>query len=148
MKSSGIFYGIIGVLLVGINVAPASAGGREVFNGCRGTTSDPCTRHGYCSIQKSDWYQWVDAARIDKYDSQGWAGVCDMAHVQLVQGNCEPFGAQTNLVAYLPAASVARIDGITGSLACGGEAETVEEICGDGKDNNGDGRIDEKRYCR
>lgn len=46
--------GIFGLLLVGLFVSPASAGGREEFNGCRGTTSDPCIRSGYCSIQQSD----------------------------------------------------------------------------------------------
>ncbi|MFT5180847.1 MAG: hypothetical protein ACI8S3_000724, partial [Alphaproteobacteria bacterium] len=46
-------------------------------------------------------------ARSDKYDVQGWAGVCDIVHVELIQGSCEPLGDQINLVVYLSEASTA-----------------------------------------
>jgi hypothetical protein len=98
------------------------AGGMEEYNGCRGTTEDPCIRHGYCSIQGSDWYQWVTAFRSDKSDTQGWPGLCDMVHVALVQGNCEPPMGTTNIEAFLSGNSTAQIDKIeNGTLTCGGD---------------------------
>jgi hypothetical protein len=98
------------------------AGGIEDNNGCRGNKDDPCMRRGYCSIQGSDWYQLVTASRSDKFDTQGWSGLCDMVHVALVQGNCMPIGSQMNVTAYLSASSYAVIDAIqNGSLTCGGD---------------------------
>jgi len=98
------------------------AGGKEVSNGCRATADDPCMRHGYCSIQGSDWYQWATVFRSEKFDTQGWPGLCDMVHVALVQGNCAPIGSQTNLTAYLSGNSTAQIDQIeNGTLTCGGD---------------------------
>ena len=97
----------------------AWAGGIEETNGCKGTKNDPCMRDGYCSIQGSDWEQLVTAARSDKFDTQGWAGLCDMVHVALVQGNCIEVGSQTNVTAYLSANSQASIIEISGTLACG-----------------------------
>jgi len=97
------------------------AGGIEESNACKGTTDDPCMRRGYCSIQGSDWYQLVTASRSDKFDTQGWAGLCDMVHVALVQGNCITVGSKTNITAYLSASSSASIDEIMGTLACGGD---------------------------
>ena len=97
------------------------AGGIEETNGCKGTKNDPCMRDGYCSIQGSDWEQLVTAARSDKFDTQGWAGLCDMVHVALVQGNCIEVGSQTNVTVYLSANSQASIIEISGTLACGGD---------------------------
>jgi hypothetical protein len=97
------------------------AGGIEVNNGCKGTTNDPCMRSGFCSIQGSDWEQLVTAGRRDKFDTQGWPGLCDMVHVALVQGNCMESGSQTNVTAYLSANSFAQIIEIVGSLSCGGD---------------------------
>ena len=97
------------------------AGGIEETNGCKGTTNDPCMREGFCSIQGSSWKQLVTAARSDKFDTQGWPGLCDMVHVALVQGNCMPVGSKTNITAYLSSNSTAQIIAIEGSLACGGD---------------------------
>ena len=101
------------------------AGGMEEYNGCRGTTDDSCIRHGYCSIQGSDWYQWVTAFRSDKSDTQGWPGLCDMVHVALVQGNCEPAGAQTDVTVYLSPLTFASIPEVVGPLACAGDPPPV-----------------------
>jgi len=95
------------------------AGGIEETNGCKGTENDPCMRDGYCSIQGSDWEQLVTTERSEKFDTQGWAGLCDMVHVTLVQGNCIDPGSQTNVTAYLGANSYASIIEISGTLACG-----------------------------
>ena len=102
-------------------VASTWAGGIEEINGCKGTSNDPCMREGFCSIQGSSWKQLVTAARSDKFDTQGWPGLCDMVHVALVQGNCMPVGSKTNITAFLSANSVAQIIAIEGSLACGGD---------------------------
>ncbi len=147
-NKSAIYIGILGIFLAGFMVSSASAGGREEFNGCRGTTDDPCTRHGYCSVQRSDWYQWVTATRVDKFDVMGWPGLCDLTHVALLDGSCDPQDAQTNVTVYLGESSTALVDQIVGTLACGGEVAAPEEICGNGIDDNGDGKIDEKRFCR
>lgn len=67
------------------------------------------------------WQQWVTAARSDKFDTQGWPGVCDMVHVALVQGNCMPVGSRTSVTAFLVANSTALIGTIEGTLSCGGD---------------------------
>lgn len=114
---------IVGGFLISVLFTFTSirAGGIEVTNSCKGTTDDPCMRHGYCSIQGSDWQQWVTAARSDKFDTQGWPGVCDMVHVALVQGNCMPVGSRTSVTAFLVANSTALIGSIEGTLSCGGD---------------------------
>jgi hypothetical protein len=96
----------------------------EQTNTCNTTADDPCERTGTCSIQGADWFQTVTIDRADIFDTQGWPGVCDMVHVALVQGNCEPSGAQANVTAYLSATTVAEIPSIDGPLACAGEPST------------------------
>lgn len=150
MMYAGLFAALLGAVLA----SPTFAGGKEYANGCRGNNDDPCIRMGFCSIQNTDWDQTVTADRSEKFDSQGWPGLCDMVHVALVQGNCDPLGTQSNVTAYLGDLSSAVIPELIGSLACGGElpddgeGEGDREICGNGFDDDGDGKIDEKPECR
>jgi hypothetical protein len=106
--------------------------GAEETNTCRTTMENPCYRTGTCSIQGSDWFQSVQIDRADIFDTQGWPGVCDMVHVALVQGNCEPPGAQTNLIAYLSETSFAEIPSISGALACAGSVTGGAGVVPDG----------------
>jgi len=100
---------------------PSLAASTETFNGCRGTQDDPCVRSGSCEIQGAVWDQDVTIDRSDIFDTQGWPGVCDMVHVGLVQGNCEPPGATTNVTVHLSATTFAWIPSIVGPLSCAGE---------------------------
>ena len=113
------------VLAVGLLslAGPARAVSTETSNGCAGTQVNPCTRSGSCEIQGAVWTQDVTVDRADIFDTQGWPGLCDMVHVGLVQGNCEPPGAQVNVTVALSATSFAAIPSIIGPLACAGEAE-------------------------
>ncbi len=130
----------------------ANAGGKEDSNNCRTIQGDFCERAGSCAIQGTAWYQYVTIDKSDRFDTQGWPGLCDMTHVALVQGNCSPLGSQENVTAYLSASTYAEIPGISGTLACGGESDTdtIEEICNDGIDNDSNGKTDcaDKRACR
>jgi hypothetical protein len=129
------------------------AGGSQDFNDCRTSTGPTCERAGSCAIQGSAWYQYVHIDKSTKFDTQGWPGLCDMVHVSLVQGNCEPLGSQDNVVSHLSDTTSADIPSISGTLACGGDdggGEPVpDEICNDGIDNDGDNNIDcaDKKDC-
>jgi hypothetical protein len=129
------------------------AGGSQDFNDCRTSTGTTCERAGSCAIQGSAWYQYVHADKSDKFDTQGWPGLCDMVHVSLVQGNCAPLGSQDNVISHLSDTTTADIPSISGTLACGGDdggGEPVpDEICNDGIDNDGDNKIDcaDKKDC-
>jgi hypothetical protein len=101
---------------------PAFSVSMEETNTCLTTTDDPCLRTGTCSIQGADWFQEVHIDRNDIFATQGWPGLCDMVHVALVQGNCEPPGAQTDVTAYLSVTTFAQIPSILGPLACAGTA--------------------------
>jgi hypothetical protein len=115
---------IAGICLAGLVLTPpASAVSNEESNGCAGSQDDPCIRTGTCEIQGASWGQTVTIDRADIFDTQGWPGLCDMVHVALVQGSCEPPGAQTNVTASLSANSYATIPQIVGPLACAGEPE-------------------------
>ena len=103
----------------------AYAASTETSNGCTGTQADPCVRSGSCEIQGSTWTQDVTIDRVDQFDTQGWTGVCDMVHVGLVQGSCEPAGAQTDVTVHLSTSSFASAPAIVGPLACAGEPEPV-----------------------
>ena len=92
--------------------------GTEDSNNCRNSPGDFCERSGSCSIQGSDWYQYVTIDKTDIFDTQGWPGLCDMVHVSLVQGNCSPPGARVDVTAYLSDTTYVNIPGITGVLAC------------------------------
>jgi hypothetical protein len=117
------------VALVAIGLIPflmrgsAAAVSIEESNGCATTPDDPCVRTGTCEIQGATWPQDVTIDRSDIFDTQGWAGVCDMVHVALVQGHCEPSGAKTDVVASLSETSFATISEIVGPLSCAGEPE-------------------------
>jgi hypothetical protein len=129
------------------------AGGSQDFNDCRTSTGPTCERAGFCTIQGSAWYQYVHIDKGDKFDTQGWPGLCDMVHVTLVQARCEPLGSDENIVSHLSDTTTADIPSISGGLACGGDGggEPVpEEICNDGIDNDGDNKIDcaDKKDCR
>jgi hypothetical protein len=54
-----------------ITALSVDAIGTEDSNNCRGTTGDYCERSGSCSIQGSDWYQYVTIDKSDKFDTQG-----------------------------------------------------------------------------
>jgi hypothetical protein len=148
--SGAIFLSLIGYAHL------SYAGGSEDFNDCRTSLGDDCERGGSCAIQGSAWYQYVTVDKSGKFDTQGWPGLCDMTHVSLVQGNCEPVGSQENVTAFLSDFTSASIPSISGALACGGEEEEEEEddssmeICNDGVDNDNDEKIDcaDKRDCR
>jgi hypothetical protein len=88
--------------------------------------------------------------KADKFDTQGWPGLCDMVHVTLVQGRCEPLGSQDNVISHLSDTTTADIPSISGTLACGGDGGTQDpEVCDDGIDNDGDGMTDcDDRDCR
>jgi hypothetical protein len=104
-----------------ITALSVDAVGTEDSNNCRGTTSDFCGRSGSCSIQGSDWYQYVTIDKSDIFDTQGWPGLCDMVHVSLVQGDCSPPGAKFDVTAYLSATTFADIPEISGVLVCNAE---------------------------
>ncbi|MEN8132833.1 MAG: dockerin type I domain-containing protein [Pseudomonadota bacterium] len=104
-----------------ITALSVDAVGTEDSNNCRGTTSDFCERSGSCSIQGSDWYQYVTIDKSDIFDTQGWPGLCDMVHVSLVQGDCSPPSAQVDVTAYLSTSTFADIPGISGILVCNAE---------------------------
>ena len=103
----------------------ARAASSETSNGCRTTQEDPCIRSGSCEIQGAQWDQVVTVDRADIFDTQGWPGLCDMVHVGLVQGDCEPPGAQIDVTVHLSATSTAWIPEIIGPLACAGEPPGV-----------------------
>ena len=115
MKSAYILF--VSLLL---SASLVQAGGKEDFNDCRTSTDDFCERAGSCAIQGSAWYQYVTVSKSERFSKQGWPGLCDMAHVSLVQGNCTPLGSQTNVTAYLSKFSKADIPNISGTLICGG----------------------------
>jgi len=128
------------------------AGGSQDFNDCRTSTGTTCERTGSCAIQGSAWYQYVHIDKSGKFDTQGWPGLCDMVHVSLVQGNCDPLGSQENVISHLSSTTTADIPSISGTLACGGDGggEPIpDEICNDGIDNDGDNNIDcaDKKDC-
>jgi len=103
-----------------LSVSLAQAGGKEDFNDCRTSSGEFCERAGSCAIQGSAWYQYVTVSKSERFSKQGWSGLCDMAHVSLVQGKCTPAGAQEDVTAYLSERSDAHIPKISGSLVCGG----------------------------
>ena len=109
-------------LIVLLAIVPtARAVSIETSNGCQTTPDDPCVRSGSCEIQGATWTQDVTIDRGDIFDTQIWPGICDMVHVGLVQGDCEPSGAQTNLTVHLSATSFASIPFIVGPLSCAGD---------------------------
>jgi len=131
----------------------AWAGGSQDFNDCRTSTGSTCERAGSCAIQGSAWYQYVHVDKSSKFDTQGWSGLCDMVHVSLVQGTCEPPGSQENVVAQLSSTTTADIPSISGTLACGGDGggsggdaiggtEGKGRTCSDNVDNDDDGTVD------
>ena len=123
MKSRMLLTRVLGAalaLMCSISAGPSLAVSTETFNGCQGTTDDPCVRSGSCEIQGAVWNQDVTIDRSGIFDTQGWPGVCDMVHVALVQGNCEPPGATTNVTAHLSATTSAFVPSIAGPLSCAG----------------------------
>lgn len=124
------------------------AGGSEKDNDCRTTSGLTCEREGSCAIQGSAWYQYVHVDKADKFDTQGWPGLCDMVHVTLVQGRCEVL--DTHIISYLSEDTTADITSMSGPLTCGGDGgdPVPEEVCIDGIDNDGDGKADcDDRDC-
>jgi len=118
---------VVKVVVVILLMAPASARaiGTETSNGCSGTQDDPCVRSGSCAIQGASWTQDVTIDRADRFDTQGWPGVCDMVHVAFVQGDCEPAGAQTDVTVYLSPLTFASVPEVVGPLECAGEPQPV-----------------------
>ena len=115
------------VVAIMLLMAPVTANaiGTETSNGCSGTQDDPCVRSGSCAIQGATWTQDVTIDRADRFDTQGWAGLCDMVHVGFVQGNCEPAGAQTDVTVYLSPLSFAWVPQVVGPLSCTAEPPPV-----------------------
>jgi hypothetical protein len=115
------------VAVVILLMAPAAARaiGTETSNGCSGTQDDPCVRSGSCAIQGASWTQDVTIDRADRFDTQGWPGVCDMVHVGFVQGNCEPAGAQIDVTVHLSPLSFASVPEVVGPLTCAAEPQPV-----------------------
>jgi len=111
------------VAMISLLPSLAAAVSTETENGCSGTQDDPCVRSGSCEIQGAVWTQDVTIDRADMFDTQGWPGLCDMVHVGLVQGNCDPPGAQTNVIVHLSDTSFSNVPEIIGPLACAGELE-------------------------
>ena len=97
----------------------AYAIGQEDFNDCGASNGDFCQRAGSCSIQGATWYQYATLNTSERFDTQGWPGLCDMVHVSLVQNTCEPIDSQQYITAYLSSTSYAEIPSISGPLACG-----------------------------
>jgi len=149
MKKHIIVIGLISNLFTLTN---SFAGGSQDFNDCRASDLLTCERAGSCAIQGSAWYQYVHIDKASKFDTQGWPGLCDMVHVTLVQGKCDPIGSQENIVSYLSTTSTADIPSISGTLACGGDdggssggissREGKGKSCSDGIDNDNDGHTD------
>jgi len=149
---------IPGIVFVSSLIATTGvlAGGSQDFNDCRTSTNSTCERAGSCAIQGSAGYQYVHIDKSGKFDTQGWPGLCDMVHVSLVQGNCEPLGSQDNVISHLSSTTTADIPSISGTLACGGDAggsggsggdvgggkEGKGKTCSDGIDNDDDGNTD------
>jgi len=109
------------LMLVGAIVPAAGAVSVETSNGCQTTPDDPCVRSGSCDIQGATWTQDVTIERTEIFVNQGWTGLCDMVHVGLVQGDCEPPGAQTNVTVHLSQTRFATIPSIVGPLSCAGD---------------------------
>ncbi len=151
MTSNNLCFMFFSGLLLSASVF---AGGTQDYSSCRDDPlSQTCERAGTCTIQGSAWVQTVFIDKGDKFDTQGWPGLCDMVHVGLVQADCEPLFTQTAITAYLSESTYAEIPSISGTLACGGDTGSgneAAEICNDLIDNDGDGRIDcaDKRDCR
>jgi hypothetical protein len=118
---------VVKAVVVVLLMAPVTARaiGTETSNGCSGTQDDPCVRSGSCAIQGASWTQDVTIDRADRFDTQGWPGVCDMVHVGFVQGNCKPTGAQIDVTVYLSPLSFASIPEVVGPLVCEGEPQPV-----------------------
>ena len=154
-------------ILCGLLAATSAwAGGKEDNSTCRDDPSSPtCERQGSCAIQGSAWYQYVTIDKREKFDTQGWPGLCDMVHVALVQGRCDPAGSDVDVFADLSDTTVAYIPNISGGLGCGGDGdhsgtdikgvEGKGKTCSDGLDNDGDATVDcadpdcfGKRFCR
>jgi hypothetical protein len=114
--------GLAAVISIG-GAGDARAASMETSNGCSETAEDPCTRSGSCEIQGSAWNQDVTIDRADRFDTMGWPGLCDMVHVGLVQGNCEPPGAQQNVTVHLSTTTSALVPEIVGPLACAGDPQ-------------------------
>ena len=114
---------ITGSLLVGFLFAFSNtwAVGSEYSNDCRATDGDSCERYGSCSIQGTNWIQHVYVDKSDKFDTQGWPGLCDMVHVSLVQGNCEYLGPDEGIEANLSNTTYAIVHITEGTLTCGGD---------------------------
>ena len=85
------------------------------------------------------------------YEQCGVVRVLLNLAAQVVDVRVEDAVAQEDVVAYLKDGSFAEISSISGALACGGEADDgASEICDDGLDNDGDGKVDctDRGDCR
>ena len=118
---------MLSVLIFGM-AQEASAIGEEESNDCRTSNGYFCERAGSCAIQGATWYQYVTIDTSERFDTQGWTGLCDMVHVSLVQNTCEPIDSQENIIAYLSSTSFAEIPSISGPLACGDVANIASTV--------------------
>lgn len=122
----------VSILLLMLSTSLSMAVSSEETNTCQSTSDNPCTRTGTCSIQGADWYQDVTIDRSDTFATQGWTGLCDMVHVALVQGNCQPAGSKVDLTVDLSPSSFARIPLVSGPLSCVGDSSGAAGSVPDG----------------
>lgn len=109
------------LIIMSLSGTALSIGGQD-FNDCRTSSTKTCERAGSCAIQGSAWYMYAAVDKKEKFSKMGWPGLCDMAHVALVQGNCtiSAIGTPTSEVTViLSSKSSAYIPHITGGdLGC------------------------------
>lgn len=117
MKSLLVSLGFL--IIISIS-GTALAVGTQDFNDCRTSSTQTCERAGSCAIQGSAWYMYATVDKKEKVSKMGWMGLCDMAHVALVQGNCSTAGTPiTDVTVFLSSKSTAYIPNITGgNLGC------------------------------
>ena len=110
----------LGFLIVVSLPSAAFAIGKQDYDDCRTRSTQTCERAGSCAVQSSAWYMYATVDKKEKSSKMGWPGLCDMAHVALVQGNCSTTGSPTSdVTAFFSAKSSALIPNISGGpLGC------------------------------
>jgi hypothetical protein len=134
MKKLFVLAGVLAIVF-GFQASRALAEGYELYNGCKSTENNPCLRAGSCFNQASSWYTYVTIDRSDKLDTQNFSGLCDLMHMSLVQGKCEPlYSSRSDVISYLGSLSYAEIPSlyINRTLECGesGSRSTALRIKG------------------
>jgi beta-glucanase (GH16 family) len=97
-------------------------GMEQLANTCVTTNSNPCVRTGFCAIDESSWYQVVTLDRADPFNTISWTSVCNLVNDAMVNGDCSPPGAGSDVTANISTASSAHIPVVTGPLTCAATA--------------------------